>query len=182
MATTNLRDGNIFQDFTVWVADIGMIGECPGFQPPELNIQTEEFRGGGMDGTVEIPLGIEKIEFEFDLHTWNPNVWQELGFPPGSIDVPVQFRGWMITPSYGMTGPIQNTTQKGMTIYTNCLIKSIKPAKIEPGKKAEMTVSCVANYYKQVLDGKTILEIDVFGKVTRIGSQDITAAARQFLF
>jgi len=90
---SNLRDSNIFQDFTVWIRDIGKIGECPNFQPPEINIHTEEFRGGGMDGTVEIPMGVEKIEFDFSLHTWDEQVWQNLGYGPGSIDVPIWFRG-----------------------------------------------------------------------------------------
>jgi phage tail tube protein FII len=49
---SNLRDSNIFQDFTVWIQDVGKIGEAPEFQPPEINIAVEEFRGGGMDGTV----------------------------------------------------------------------------------------------------------------------------------
>ncbi|ARQ95330.1 major tail tube protein [Bradyrhizobium phage BDU-MI-1] len=172
MANSNLRDSNIFQDFTVWIADNGKIGEAPNFQPPEINIQTEEFRGGGMDGTVEIPMGIEKIEFDFELHTWDQEVWENLGYGVGSLDVPITFRGYLLT---------AGGAEKGVIIETNSLIKSIKPSKVEPGKKASMTVNLVANYYRHAINGVTVTEIDVFNKVTIIGGADKSANARRIL-
>ena len=168
----NLRDSNIFQDFTVWIRDVGKIGECPNFQPPEINIQTEEFRGGGMDGTAEIPMGIEKIEFDFSLHTWDEQVWQNLGYGPGSLDVPVTFRGYLLTAS---------GAEKGLIIETHSLIKSIKPSKVEAGKKVDMTISLCANYLKHSIDGVTVTEIDVFNKITIIGGVDKSANARRIL-
>src|ERR1700747_1033354 len=117
----NLRDSNIFQDFTVWIQDVGKIGEAPEFQPPEINISTEEFRGGGMDGTVEIPFGIEKIEFDFSLHTWDEDIWSNLGYGPGSLDVPIWFRGYLLTPM---------GIEKSVLIETRSLIKAIKPGKV----------------------------------------------------
>jgi uncharacterized protein len=171
---SNLRDSNIFQDFTVWIQDVGKIGEAPEFQPPEINIAVEEFRGGGMDGTVEIPFGVEKIEFDFQLHTWDEQVWQNLGYGPGSLDVPVTFRGYLITPG---------GAEKGLIITTSSLIKSVKPGKVSAGKKVDMTVSLVANYYAQYVDGVTdpVIEIDVFNKITNIGGTDRSQRARQLL-
>jgi hypothetical protein len=81
-ANNNLRDSNIFQDFTVWINDVGKIGECPELPAARDQHPDEEFRGGGMDGTVEIPMGIEKIEFDFELHTWDQAIWTDLGYGP----------------------------------------------------------------------------------------------------
>lgn len=169
---SNLRDSNIFQDFTVWIDDVGKIGEAPNFQPPEINIQTEEFRGGGMDGTVEIPMGIEKIEFDFELHTWDEQVFVNLGYGPGSIDVPITFRGYLLT---------AGGAEKGVVIETHSLIKAIKPSKVEPGKKASLAVNCAANYFRHEINGVTVTEIDVFNKITMIGGQDKSANARRIL-
>lgn len=169
---SNLRDSNIFQDFTVWIQDIGKIGESPNFQPPEININTEEFRGGGMDGAIEIPMGIEKIEFDFSLHTWDEQIWQNLGYGPGSIDVPITFRGYLLTAGGG---------EKSVLIETHCLIKAIKPSKVEPGKKADMSVNVVANYYRHAIDGNDVTEIDLFNKITIIGGTDKSANARRIL-
>ncbi|WP_316196563.1 phage major tail tube protein [Bradyrhizobium sp. SZCCHNS3053] len=168
----NLRDSNIFQDFTVWINDNGKMGECPNFQPPEININTEEFRGGGMDVTVEIPMGIEKIEFDFEMHTWDAEIWQNLGYGVGSLDVPITFRGYLLT---------ANGAEKSVIIETHSLIKSIKPSKVEPGKKASMTVNLAANYYRQEIDGVTVTEIDAFNKITVIGGTDRSANARRIL-
>ncbi len=169
---TNLRDAAILQDFSVWINDVGKIGMAPGFQPPDIQIETESFRGGGMDGEVEIPMGISKIEFEFDLHTWDDQVWTLLGYGPGSLDVPITFRGYTMT---------ANGVEAGVVIETFSLIKSIKTAKVEAGKKVEMTVSLSANRYRHEIGGTTVCDIDLFNKITEIGGTDRTANARKFI-
>ena len=169
---SNLRDSNIFQDFTVWIQDIGKIGEAPEFQPPEIQIETEDFRGGGMDGTVEIPMGIQKIEFDFNLHTWDEQIWQNLGYGPGSLDVPITFRGYLLT---------AGGAEKSVLIETHSLIKAIKPGKVQAGKKVDMTISVAANYYRHNIDGIDVTEIDVFNKITIIGGVDKSANARRIL-
>lgn len=168
----NLRDGNIFQDFTLWINNVGKIGECPGFQPPEINIQTEEFRGGGMDGTVEIPMGVEKIEFDFDLHTWDTQVWESLGYGPGSLDLPLTFRGYLISAS---------GNESAVRIDTVGLLKSVKPGKVQAGQKTEITCSFVATYFNHIVGEKSIAEIDVFGKKMIIGGVDKSEGARAAL-
>lgn len=168
----NLRDGNIFQDFTVWLDGTGKLGEAPSFQPPEINIQTESFRGGGMDGTIEVPVGIETIAFDFELHTWDTQVFKKLGYGPNSLDVPVTFRGYVLTP---------NGTEKGVVIYTRSLIKAVKPSRVEAGGKVTLSVDLVANYYKHEVDQEVITEIDVFNKITFIDGVDRSARARTIL-
>ena len=68
-----------------------------------------------------------------------------------------------------------------MVIETHSLIKSIKPSKIEAGKKADLSVHLVANYYRHEINGKTVTEIDVFNKITIIGGTDKSANARRLL-
>jgi uncharacterized protein len=172
MSNSNLRDSNILQDFTVWIDGVGKIGEAPHFQPPEINIAVEDFRGGGMDGTVEIPFGIEKIDFDFSLHTWDEQIWTKLGYGPGSLDVPITFRGYLLTPG---------GVEKGVTITTLSLIKAIKAGKAEAGKKVDMSVHLSANFYQHAVDGNILAEIDVFNKVTIIGGIDKSAKARRIL-
>jgi P2 family phage contractile tail tube protein len=178
-----LRDANILQDFTVWVAGNGKIGESPGYQPPEIKVQTEEFRGGGMDGTVDIPMGVEKIEFDFDLHTWDTDVWSVLGFGnslnavgqtaiQSTLSVPIHFRGYLITPS---------GANRGVLIETSSLVREIKINKVEPGKKTEMTVSCTASKFKHTVGGKVITEIDIFNKVFKVNGVDRNDDARRHL-
>jgi P2 family phage contractile tail tube protein len=148
------------------------MGQSAGFQPPDIKLQVEDFRGGGMDGTVEIPMGIEKMEFDFDLHTWDEDIWESFGYGPGSLDVKVAFYGYAVTPA---------GTEKGVKILTNSLIKDIKTNKVEPGKKVEMTISCAANKYEHYIDERLITQIDIFNRVTVINGNDRSANARRIL-
>lgn len=183
----NLRDASILQDFTCFIDEVGKIGTCPSFQTPEIKILTEDFRGGGMDGTIELPFGIDKIEFDFELETYDAQVFQLLGFGPGSIDVPVNFRGYIMSPpasgisTYSSPTGLNSGSEQGVLIETRSLIKEVKPGKSEPGKKTTMTVQLVANYYKHTIAGKVVTEIDVFNKITKIGGVDRSATARGFL-
>lgn len=170
MATPlNLRDANIFMDFTVWIDDVGRIGQCPSFQPPDIQIAVEEFRGGGMDGPVEIPFGVEKIDFEFDMHTWDNDVWQYLGYGPGSMNVPITFRGHLMTPE---------GVEKSVLIQTKSLIKSIKTNKVEAGKKVDMTIMLNCNFYSHDIDGVNVCTISLFEKIFVLNGVDRMAGAR----
>lgn len=171
--TTYLKDAFILTDFTVWINNVGKIGESPGFQPPSIKLQTEEFRGGGMDVTVEIPFGIEKIEFEFELHTWDPEVFRNMGWGPGELDCPINFQGYLKTAGKGGSGTV--------LIKTKSLIKEMKASKVQVGKKTELTVSCVANHYEHYINGEEIEFVDAFEKIYRIGGTDKNAAAKAAL-
>jgi uncharacterized protein len=169
---TNLRDSDILQDFTVWIEEAGKIGECPNFQLPEINLAMEEFRGGGMDGTVEIPFGLEKIEYQFDLHTWDKDIWDQFGFGPGAQNVPVTFRGYTLT---------QNAAERGVLVHMVGTLKSIKPDAVEAGKKFKQTVHISAHQYIHVIDGQEKMNIDVYAKRFIVNGTDRSARARQFL-
>jgi len=172
MASTYLRDSYILTDFTVWINGKGKIGESPGFQPPNIKLQVEDFRGGGMDGTVEIPFGIEKIEFDFELHTWDAEIFQNMGYGPGELDCPIEFKGYLKTPFMN---------EGSVKIKTLSLIKQIQPAKVAVGKKTDLTVHCVAHTYGHYVNDKEIEYVSVFDKEYRINGVSKTKQARQYL-
>lgn len=169
---SNLYDASILQDFTVWIREVGKIGECPNFQPPEIKLAMEDYRGGGMDGTVEIAHGIEKIEFEFDMFTWDPQIWEEMGYGPGAMNCFIDFRGYLLSPG---------GEEKGVMIQTTSQIKSIKTGKVEPGKKTEVTVGISCHKYAHTIGGKTVMSIDVFRKKYVVNGNDRFSRARDFL-
>lgn len=178
----NLRDKAIFRDFTVWIAPLGQaegpsrltskIGECPTFQPPEINLMVEEYRGGGMDGSVDIPHGVEKIEFSFDVHTWESDVWERIGYGFGAQATWIEFRGYMMSP---------DSTEHGVRIQTRSLVRAVRPSSIDAGGKSTTTVDLTAHYYHQIIDNDSILEIDIYSKIFKVRGVDRSAGARQIL-
>lgn len=178
----NLRDKAIFRDFSVWISPIvtgtgparmtSKIGECPSFQPPEINLAVEEYRGGGMDGTIDIPHGVEKIEFSFDVHTWEPDIWERVGYGFCAQTCFVEFRGYMMSPDCGETS---------MRIETRSLVRAVKPSSIDAGGKSTTTVDLTAHYYNHYIGGESILEIDIFSKIFKVRGVDRNQFAREAL-
>jgi P2 family phage contractile tail tube protein len=71
--------------------------------------------------------------------------------------------------------------EKGVLIATRSLIKSIKPSKVEPGKKASLSVHLSCNYYRHEVEGRVLTEIDIFNRLTIIDGVDKSARARDIL-
>lgn len=173
---SNLYDSYILQDASVFLKDYGLIGMTPSIQVPALSAQTESFRGAGMDGEVEITMGIEKIEWEFDMFTVDPEVWKLFGFGPGAMQRAISFQGYLQTPS---------GSESIVEVVTQSLIKSIKPGKFEPGKKTDTTVSMNCSKYAMYIAGEKIIDIDLFAKKTFIlggvSGGDVNSFARQVI-
>ncbi|WP_019604530.1 phage major tail tube protein [Teredinibacter turnerae] len=64
-----LKDFNLFGNGDSWQGKIAELAL------PKLTRKYEEYRGGGIDGAVEIDLGQEKIEFKWQaawlIQSWN---------------------------------------------------------------------------------------------------------------
>ena len=58
---------NVLRNINLFVDGRGYAGQVDEFDPPKLTVQTEEYRAGGMDGPVEIDLGLEKLECTLTL-------------------------------------------------------------------------------------------------------------------
>lgn len=157
----NLRDGNILRDFGVFLNSYGMIGTCPSFSPPEIKVQVEEFRGGGMDAVVEVPMGIEKLECEFDLHVWDQAALSTLGFGPGRQDVILRMAGYLLSPL---------GTEQPAEVVLQGFVREMNAGKIEPGSKSEWTIAFSAHYYHLMVAGEITTLIDIYNKSVQYGA------------
>lgn len=168
----NLRDARIIRDYVVAIQGVGQIGEIPMFTPPDIDIEVEDYRGAGMDGTVEIPMGINKIEMSFDMFTWNETIWENLGYGVGAMDVPVSFYGYTMTAS---------GNEDRVIIDTLALLKSIKTGSVEPGKMVKMSVSLSCRTYTHTIGEKVVTNIDLFNSIFVINGVDKSARKRGLL-
>lgn len=65
---------NIRKNLNLFVDGRGYAGQIEEFNAPKLALTTEEFRGGGMQGPVEITMGMEKMETDFSLISYDADV------------------------------------------------------------------------------------------------------------
>lgn len=49
----------------MFIDGVSFSGDVPSMTLPKLSTKTEEYRGGGMSGPVDLPTGLEKLEAAF---------------------------------------------------------------------------------------------------------------------
>ncbi len=57
----------VLRNFNSFVNGVGYAGRISEVELPELSVKTEEYRGGGMDGNVELDMGLETLTAKFNF-------------------------------------------------------------------------------------------------------------------
>ena len=146
----------------------GYAGKIEEYNAPDLQVATEEFRAGGMDAPIDIDMGLEKLTCSFVLASYDANVLALWGVKQGSA---VQFT------ARGSLENLNGTTKK---VVHNMRGKLIQLARGTwgSGNKPSLTCTVSLRYYREVIDGNVINEIDVINMVRNINGVDQLAEHR----
>ncbi|MFA5495167.1 MAG: phage major tail tube protein [Porticoccaceae bacterium] len=161
-----LKDFNLFGDGNNWQ------GQIPSLTLPELARSMEEYRGGGMDGTVEIDMGQEVIEFEWTAAGIIADIFNDYGTPIHDASL-LRFTGSYESDETGEITPVE--------VVVRGRHKTIAMGEAESGgdNQIETTTSCT--YYKLTVAGEDIIEIDIPGMVFIVRGVDRLAQRRAAL-
>jgi P2 family phage contractile tail tube protein len=165
----SVRD--VIKNFNLFVDGRGYAGQVEEFNPPKLTTKDEEFRGGGMDGSVEIEMGIEKLEADFSMLAFDRAVLSLWGVAVGKV-VPFVLRAALQSEDGTVTAIAH--TMRGR-------VKALEPGALKAGDKSSLKVSLALSYYKLDHGGTTVTEIDVENMVRMVGGTDVLAAQRAAL-
>lgn len=158
-----LKDFNLFGDGDTWQ------GQIAELSIPTLARTMEEYRGAGMDGTVELDMGQEKIEFE-----WTAGGMIEAIFDAfGAVEIDatmLRFAGAYERDDMGDVVPVE--------IVVRGRHREIDPGTAKNGDNNEIQVTTTCSYYKLTIDGQDVIEIDVPGYVFNVRGNDMLAARR----
>lgn len=162
---------NVRKNINLFVDGRGYAGQIEDFNPPKLALMTEEFRGGGMDAAVEITMGMEKLECDFSLISYDKDVLALFGVSEG---VAVPFVAREALESFDGTITAVTHTMRGK-------IRELDPGTSKAGDKATLKVAMALTYYKLQHGGTTVLEIDVENMVRVVNGTDALADIRRAL-
>lgn len=143
-------------------------GECNQVTLPELNLQTEEFRGGGMDAPVEMDMGMEALRSSLEFLSVPAEVMKLFG----KEDVPLTLRGLLKS---------SNGTKRGATAELRGKFIGQNPNNWQAGQQSNYTATFAATYYKLTIGGEVIHEIDTVRVVRIIDGVDQLADDRRIL-
>lgn len=162
---------DVRKNLNLFVDGRGYAGQVEEFNAPKLALVTEEFRAGGMDAPVELTMGMEKLECDFSLISYDRDVLSLFGVAEGAL---VPFVAREALESFdGTVTPVVHT-MRGK-------IREMDPGTSKAGEKPSLRVAMALTYYKLQHGDTTVLEIDVENMVRVVNGSDALSATRAAL-
>lgn len=152
------------KNFNVFLDGVGYAGRATEMTLPKLARKMEEYRGGGMNGPIDIDMGQEKMEPEITLAEFSKDLL--LQYAITSADgVQMRFLGAAVNDSAGSETDAIEVVMRGR-------FKEIDMGTAKAGEDSPMKLSSTLTYYKYVLNGETLIEIDLLNMVEIVGGED----------
>lgn len=158
----------IRKNFALFLDGFGYAGRVDEYQPPALAVQVEDYRAGGMDASVALDMGMEKLETSFKLSSIALEALRTWGVGAGQ------------TFSLVVRGALEDLdgTVKAEVFTQRGTIRSIEHDAITPGAKAGITLTMDVREYQHTVDGVTVHDIDVLNMKRIINGVDRLAQQR----
>jgi hypothetical protein len=158
----------IRKNFNLFLDGFGYAGNVEEYQPPSLGVQAEDFRAGGMDTSVALDMGQEKMEATFKLSKIAAEALRLWGVGAGQTFALI-VRG-ALEDLDGSVKP-EVFTQRGT-------IRTIDWDAITPGAKAGVMLTMDIREFAYDIDGVRVHDIDVLNMKRIINGVDRLAAQR----
>lgn len=159
-----LKNFNLFNDANSYM---GIVEEL---KLPKLARKMEAFRGGGMNGEVDIDQGQEKLELEFTVAGFIAQVFEQYGTT--KIDgVLLRFNG-----AYQRDDTAQ---VQAVEVVVRGRHQEIDAGDAKAGEKGKTAVKSSLSYFKLTVDNKVIVEIDILNMVEIVNGKDMLAEQRK---
>ena len=160
-----LKNMNLFVDGESWV---GLVEE---FTPAKLSKKFEKYRGGGMAGAVDIDMGYDDdaLATEFTLGGYERKLLAKHSAAKHNA-VLLRFAGSFQRDDTGEIDAVE--------IVIRGRSKELDRGNYKVGDNSTSKVSMTNTYYKEVVNGETIIEIDTVNMVEIIEGVDMMAEHR----
>ncbi len=149
---------------------VGLTGEV---ELPSVTMVTDTLEGAGTGGNMDVPvIGLtENMDIQIPFMSLTKDLFS-LANPGEAEDLTL--RG-AIQGTDPATGKISYTS---VAISVRGTVKEIAPGTVKSGGRMESSVTMALSYYKIVLDGETVLEIDKLNNVFVVNGVDVLKEVR----
>lgn len=136
---------------------------------PKLARKFEGFRAAGMDGEIDIDMGMEKLEFEWTLGGIVADAIGGFGALTHDAEL-LRFAGSYQAEDTGQIIPVE--------IVVRGRHQEIDMGTAKPGGDTEHKYKTSCSYYKLIVNGREVVEIDVPNMIFRVNGIDRLAGHR----
>lgn len=163
----------VINKFNMYKNSSQLVGVTGEVELPAVTMLTDTLEGAGTGGNLEIPvIGLtENMEMNVPFLSLCEGIFS-LADPTEAVDLAL--RG-AIQGMDSATGKIQYIQ---MAVMVRGIIKEFTPGTVKAGGKMSSSVTLSLNYYKIVMDRKTMLEIDKLNGVYEVNGKDVLAEVR----
>lgn len=161
------------KNFNQFLDGVGFAGRATEIALPKLARKVEDYQAGGMPGPIEIDMGQEKLETEVTLAEFSRAMLETYGILSAD-GVSQRFRGAAV--SDGTTSETD-----AIEIVMRGRWREIDMGTVKAGENTEMKLAGSLTYYKYVLNGEDIIEIDMLNMTLKVGGVDRLAEQREAL-
>ena len=161
---------DVLRNVHVFVDGRGYAGVADEVDLPKLTVKTEEHRSGGMDASVLLDMGLEKLECSFTMASLSAEILKKWAAP---ALVPVVFRG-----------ALESEDGRVSSVLARCRGKIIEVdfGTWKPGEKSQTKfMVTVRRYTYEQPAGTVIHDIDVDNMTRIVNGVDQLAEQRQAL-
>ncbi len=162
---TVIHNGNVY------INGNNLLGRPKEFNLPEIVTKTVEYTGLGMYGTIEVPVGIEKLEGSATWNSFYPDVFNRFYNPMKTVQLMVRADMRTVTDA-GVA------KQEAITTMVTAMFKKVPAGGYKPQEAAEFATDYAAYSIVQKLGGKEILAVDPVNNIYRVNGEDMLAQFR----
>ena len=145
------------------VDGVGYLGRIAEFEEPSLALATENYRGGGMLGSVKIDLGLEPMEAKLKMGGHEAALFRKFG------TTSVEGGRTRLTGAYQAD---DGSPAQAVECYIGGRFSEISPGTSKAGDDTEQEYTLPLNYYRREVNGRTEIEIDMIAGVFRVDGFD----------
>ncbi|MFL9993057.1 phage major tail tube protein [Paraburkholderia sediminicola] len=157
------------KSFNVFNAGNNHIGLVEELTLPKLTRKTEDWRGGGMGGSIKLDFGQEAITLDATYGGIMRGILEQYGVTKHD-GVQVRFAGAYRSEDADRPDAIEIVVRGRHT--------EIDMGTAKAGDKGTFKVSTACSYYKLTFNGQTVIEIDLINMIEIVNGQDLLADIR----
>lgn len=148
-----------------------LIGKIEQLDLPNIKFKTEDHDALGLFSTIEIPIGLEKMEAKIKWNAIYDTDWKAAS--------PVSKSTIVVKSNMTKHGADGRTQQLQVTATIRGIYKELPSGTMKSNAKFDGAEHLLTvNYYKLEVEGKKIYEVDIFNNILSIGDTDILESFR----
>lgn len=161
----------LWKGFNVFIEGQNLHGIVADVTPPKITFKTEDWQAGGIVAPVKVEQGLEGLEASFSLGGFSREIMAEMGGAINGKTLRVQ-------------GALQCDDQENyieLVAEMRGRITEADAGTVKQADNGEHKFTMPLTYYRLVVNGKEVIEVDVLGAKCVIDGQDKYAEMRKAL-